>query len=496
MTEFSRRDLIAASGAAMLLPSALQAQSAAFSWKALVAQAGQLAKAPHRDAPPLPGADKVDYDALHKAQFRPERGLWNDVAGDLAIRFFPVHAHANQPVSISVVENGRAKPIAFDSTMFDMPQNSPVAALGANGGFAGFRVMNAARDADWLVFMGASYFRAAGAQKQYGLSARAVTVNTGVGPEEFPRFTSFWLERSGSNELTVYALLDGLSITGAYRFVNNRDAGGVHQVIDAALFPRRKIAELGLMPMTSMFWYDQAHRQLATDWRPEIHDSDGLLIRPASGSAIFRALANPKARRTTPFAQGSPAGFGLLQRDRDFDHYQDDGVFYERRPSLWASPVKPLGNGEVRLYEFPTDSEYTDNVAAYWTPSDPIQTGKRIDLSYRLDWQNEEPAASSPVAKATSFWRGKSDTPGGGDGAIRLVVDFAELSQKTGLSVAASVAPARLLKQAAYPVLAKTGTWRAVLDIAPAGPEPIPVQLSLMDGSAMVSEQYRYLLQP
>jgi glucans biosynthesis protein len=488
--------VIAASGAAALLfPSHLHAQTTTFSWNALVAQAAKLAREPYREAPAHPGAGKVDYDALHKAQFRPERGLWNDIPGDVAIRFFPLSANADRSVSISAVERGQVKPVAYDPSMFDMTSDNPVAALGPDAGFAGFRVMNAARDADWLVFMGASYFRAAGAQKQYGLSARGVALNTGAGPEEFPRFTSFWLERVG-NGLTVYALLDGASITGAYRFTNNLDGKGVHQVIDAALFPRRPIAELGLIPMTSMFWYDEAHRRIATDWRPEIHDSDGLLIRDDGNGATFRAIVNPKDRQTTPFARTSPAGFGLVQRDRDFDHYQDDGVFYDRRPSLWATPLKPLGGGEVRLYEFPTDSEYTDNIAAYWTPRAPVRAGKRIDLSYRLDWQSEDPGLSTGLARVASIWRGKSDVDGGGANAIRLIVDFVGAPKKSGLAVEALVGPAKLLKQAAYPVIALPNTWRTVLDVAPVDARPIPVQVRLMDSSTIVSEIFHYSLQP
>jgi glucans biosynthesis protein len=504
MTQITRRDMIAISSAAALLPGGLRAQtgakgvSSAFTWQGLVTQAQALSRTPYAETPVNPAAAGIGYEALHEAQFRPERSLWGDLPGATAIRFFPLSGTAGQPVRINIVERGQARPLAYDPTMFDMAPDSPVARLGPNAGFAGFRIMNAARDGDWLVFMGASYFRASGAEKQFGLSARAVAIDTSQGPEEFPRFTTFWLERTGDAMLVVHALLDGPSITGAYRFTNSLDAQGVHQSVEAVLFPRRAIAELGLMPMTSMFWYDQAHRQLATDWRPEIHDSDGLLIRSDNGASRFRALANPRARRTTGYAERNPAGFGLLQRDRDFDHYQDDGVFYERRSSLWVTPAKPLGAGEIRLYEFPTNSEYTDNICSYWTPSRPVAAGQRINASYRLDWQSSEPAGRVPVAKVANIWRGVSDTAGsnGARPAIRLVVDFSGLEGRTNLSVAASATGGTLLKKAAYPVLARQGIWRTVLDIAPAGSDTIDVQLSLMDGSTLVSETFSYPLLP
>ncbi len=499
MTDLTRRDMIALSSAAMLLPGELHAQTldaaTPFSWKAVVAQAQALSRKPYAETPHNQAAAKIGYEALHKAQFRADRTLWNDQADATGVRFFPLSNTAGQPVAINIVENGRSTPLRYDPTMFDMTPDNPVAQLGPDAGFAGFRFMNGARDADWLVYMGASYFRAAGAEKQYGLSARAIAIDTSLGKEEFPRFTTFWLERTGTDAVTVYALLDGASVTGAYRFGNSLDEEGVHQNIEAALFTRRPIDELGLMPMTSMFWYDQAHRKLATDWRPEIHDSDGLLIRSATGPSHFRALANPKTPHSSDFAEKSPKGFGLLQRDRNFDHYQDDGVFYHRRPSLWATPTKALGAGKVRLYEFPTDSEYTDNVAAYWTPAKPVTGGQRIDVAYRLDWQSVEPAAQS-AGKVENVLRGFSDAPGAQPNAMRLVVDFGGLPAKTGLSVAAELGGGTLLKKAAYPILGRPGSWRAVLDINPTGADPVDVQLSLMQGGLMVTELFHYPLLP
>src|SRR5699024_1552375 len=116
-----------------------------------------------------------------------------------------------------------------------------------NLGFAGFRVMsphNAA--ADWLAFLGASYFRSSGELGQYGISARGVAVNTGLdAPEPFPRFSAFWLQRPepGSHSITVYALLEGAHITGAYRFDCSRD-GRVVMDVKARLFQRKSIERL------------------------------------------------------------------------------------------------------------------------------------------------------------------------------------------------------------------------------------------------------------
>lgn len=491
MTKIDRRAMIAASSAVLLLPRTVMAQSRsdAFSWEALIGRAQRLARTPYAETPPYPGAAGIGYDAVNEARFRDDRTIWNDLGGDTGVRLFSLSGTAQQPVQIALVEKGRAMPLRYDPAMFDAPAGNPVRALGPDAGFAGFRVMNAARDGDWLSFLGASYFRAP-AQKQFGLSARAVTINTSVaGKEEFPRFTHFWLERTGGSSVNVYALLDGASITGAFRFDSRLTKDGVVQDVDAALFPRRAIAELGLMGMTSMFWYDQADRRTRTDWRPEIHDSDMLSIGSADGTVHCRPLVNPSAPRVDAFTENNPRGFGLLQRDRNFDHYQDDGVFYERRPSLWASPRKPLGAGQVRLYEFPTDSEYTDNVVSYWTPAAPVRTGRRIDASYRLAWSSARTPASAGVATVEDIWRGAGEA-----GGERLLIDFSGVPEAARPDIWVDVAQGTLIKKAGYPVLHRPGLFRVVLDIRRNQGRPSDIRVQLRTGNRPFSEYVHYPL--
>ncbi|RVT43975.1 glucan biosynthesis protein [Sphingobium algorifonticola] len=501
MTEWNRREMVAATGAALVMArsgslAAATAGPQGFDWATLVARAQALSATPYRNVPPNPGAQAVDYDALNAVRFRDDRTLWNDRNDATGIRLFPLSRNANQPVFLHLVDRGQATPIAYDPGFFDMPDDSPVRALGKDAGFAGFRVMTQARDADWLVYMGASYFRAAGARKQYGLSARAVAIDTSSGREEFPRFTHFWLEHDGPAALTVYALLDGPGIAGAYRFRNRLDQSGVHQDVDAALFPRRAIGELGLMPMTSMFWYDQAHRAgtdaRATDWRPEIHDSDMLLIRSANGAAQARPMVNPRAPHVSSFTEPDARGFGLLQRDRNFDHYQDDGVFYDRRPSLFATPRQPLGGGKVRLYSFPATSEYDDNIAAYWVPDAPVAAGKRIDLGYRLDWQDDAPSPPAALASLADVFRGVLES-----GGVRLVLDFAGgPATADGVAVHVDTMKAQLLKSAAYPVLGQTGRWRTVLDLRIDAGLGAEIRAQLRQGDRAISEMVHYPLNP
>ena len=120
-------------------------------------------------------------------------------------------------------------------------------------GFAGFRLMHApTEERDWLAFLGASYFRSAGELDQYGISARGIAIDTGLPTaEEFPRFSQFWLEPIADPQaVMIYALLDGPSVTGAYRIQAIRH-GRVIMEVEAALFFRKDVQRLGCLLYTS-----------------------------------------------------------------------------------------------------------------------------------------------------------------------------------------------------------------------------------------------------
>ncbi len=42
-----------------------------------------------------------------------------------------------------------------------------------------------------------------------------------------------------------------------------------------------------------MFYYGENDRRAVSDWRPEIHDSDGLSMWTGAGEWIWRPLTNP-----------------------------------------------------------------------------------------------------------------------------------------------------------------------------------------------------------
>lgn len=476
-----------AAGATALWPALAQAQrrggeATPFSWDVLQQRAQALARQPYRAPQPSAAAAALDYDAVGGIRYRAEKTL----AG--GIRPFPLGKYAPVPVTINVVANGSATRVDYSPALFETKRGVTPAP-----GFAGFRVMEPGRDSDWLAYMGASYFRSAGSQDQYGLSARGIAVDTGLEKEQFPTFIEFWIEALGEGGYTIYALLDGESLTGAFRFVS-RHPGAVVQDVSSVLFLRRPVARLGIAPATSMFWYDDRRHPTAKDWRPEIHDSDGLAMWTAGGEHVWRPLRNPMQPTTDSFAADDLRGFGLLQRDRDFDHYQDDGAFYDRRPNLWIEPRGKWGAGRVILYAFPTAGETTDNVVCFWTPGAPAAAGQRLAFDYRLTWGSTDPSVDR-AAHVVDTWTGSAGRPGGEAiaGAVKLVADFvgdglAGLTRQSGVSADIGVTRGKLLESAAYPVVGQKNRWRVTADIAPEGNGPADVRLYLKRGAAALSE--------
>jgi glucans biosynthesis protein len=382
---------------------AAAAPSQPFDYAWLKGQARQLAgnpfQASHDTLPPAMA--KLSYDQYQSLRFRTDHALWGDQGLAFRLQFFHVGRGFSQPVHLYEVVDGQAREIIYDPAMFEFDKSGiDPNLMRDHAGFAGFRIQFVT---DWkddvAAFLGASYFRAVGGDtRQYGLSARALAVDTAFPrPEEFPRFTTFWFERppKGAGAMWLYGLMDSPSITGAYRFLI---APGGTQVmdIDAALYPRKPIERLGVAPLTSMFYYGENDRRAVNDWRPEIHDSDGLSMWTGAGEWIWRPLTNPAQLHFSSFSDDNPRGFGLLQRDRNWDHYQDDGVYYDRRPSLWVEPkAGGWGKGAVQLVEIPTIDETFDNIVAFWNPAEKPKAGEEMLFSYRLYWGTHMPFGSA-----------------------------------------------------------------------------------------------------
>lgn len=464
-------------------------QSQPFDFALLTERARQLAATPYQ-APVVKQPEvleKIDYDAHWKIRFRPDATVR---IGDVPLQFFHLGTYFRNPVTISVVENGKSREITYDPGFFDIPADSPAKALTEGTGFAGFRLMNKDLQTDWISFLGASYFRTSGPQGQYGMSARGLAINSGMTePEEFPFFREFYLEKpkSGAADITVYALLDSSSVAGAYRMdIRNGTPGeGQKMAISSRLFFRNGVERLGIAPLTSMFWYSEANRVLAFDWRPEVHDADGLMMVMGNGEVIWRPLTNPPRVVTSSFMTENPKGFGLLQRDRRFENYEDDGVFYDRRASVWIEPRGDWGKGQVQLVEIPTDDEIYDNIVTFWNPADKPAAGQEMAFDYDLTWQADAPVAQK-LARTVSTRIGAGGIPGHPrpKGHLKIAIDFeggsiGELGQNDGVvPVVSAPEGVQIVQSYALPVVG-TKRWRLIFDIAAEGVETVDLRAYL-----------------
>ena len=474
-----------------------QPQRFDFAW--LKGQARSLAAAPYRPPQhklPAPIA-ALDWDQYQSIRFRPEHALWADAKLRFQVELFHLGLFFKRPVQMFEVVDGRARQLAYDPAMFDYGKSGLAGARQpADLGFAGFRFkFHLAPQFDIAAFLGASYFRATSGTRQYGLSARALAVDTGMArDEEFPDFTSFWFERPApeSNTLVVYALLDSPSIAGAYRFAMTPGDTTLMD-IDSALYPRKEIERLGIAPGTSMFQTAENDRRKANDWRPEIHDSDGLAMHTGTGEWIWRPLRNPRTLSFNAFADRSPRGFGLLQRDRDFANYQDDGVFYDRRPSLWVEPKGDWGAGAVTLVEIPTNDETFDNIVAFWNPAEKTKPGQELLLGYRLYWGRAAPV-QSPLARVVATRTGLGGVVGQKRRYFswRFAIDFvggdlALIDPKTPVEAVIGASSGKIEITSARPLGAIDG-WRAMFDLVPDANSTDPISLRLflrVDGQPM-----------
>lgn len=405
-----------------------------FSFSNVEAKARALAEEPHENPAPLPNVLRsLNYDQYRAIETSDEGVLWEDRDRPFRIELLHAGYLFDRPVKMNVVSGdaGSVETIPFDRKWFDYSRLVVHEEFDddAVDGFAGFRIRHPLNggpsDFDEIgSFIGASYFRLLGRDQSYGLSARGLAINT-VHPsaqEEFPDFVEFWIvePEPDATSLRIYALLDSPSVAGAFQFTI-RPGLSTDVDIEVALFFRRENPSIGLAPLTSMHWFGENHKERPfMDWRPEVHDSDGLLFRTWNDEVVWRPLYNHHAIRYAWFNAPDVKGFGLFQRDREFRSYQDLSNPYWLTPTGWVEPRGKWGEGAVRLIELPTNNEAMDNVVAFFEPKELPGAGDELRYAYTLSWKmHDEVALSRNRAIATRL---------GEIGAFpdtrRFVVDF------------------------------------------------------------------------
>ena len=518
MTEPSRRTVVAGLAASGLatLPVVARAERQPFDFGTVEGEARALAAAPF-DArvPPLPEAlARLDYDAWRDIRFKPARAFPVGADGRFRLQLFHLGFLYPRPVTVSLVRDRVATPIAYDPALFDLGRTRLSDPLPADLGYAGIRLHTALNRPDvideLIVFVGASYFRFLGRDQLYGLSARALAVNTEAagGPEEFPFFRAFWIEAEGAEPgaCTIHALLDSPSVAGAYRFTV-RPGAQTRVAVTASLFPRKTLDRVGLAPLTSMYFIGETDRGHSDDYRPELHDSDGLQIAAGSGEWLWRPLDNPRERRISTFSVKSPKGFGLLQRDRDFANYQDLEAGYERRPGYFIEPVGDWGEGGVVLVELPTDNETADNVVAFWRPKEPYPAGQPVRLAYTIRALGADPL--HPNGRVTHTFLAEPAASGAArktpEGAARLarrfLIDFGGgdlakyASDPAPPEVVASASQGRITATSIVPN-PHIGGFRVALDVSLDAPGTTELRVFLRGGERTLTETWTFPWSP
>lgn len=396
--------------------------------------AGQKYEAPRSNLPNE--FREMKFADYQKIRFRTDKAEWADQKTPFKLSFYHQGMHFDTPVKINEVTADSVQEIKYDPSRFDFGDVKFDPKATEQLGYAGFRVLYPINKEDKqdeiMTMLGASYFRVIGKDQAYGLSARGMAIDTALpSGEEFPRFTEFWIERPkpGDKHLVIFALLDSPRATGAYRLILRPGADTIVDV-KSRMFLRDKVSKLGVAPLTSMYLFGANQPSKVLNYRRELHDSSGLSIHAGNGEWIWRPLNNPKHLSVSNFSVENPRGFGLLQRGRDFSHYEDLDDNYDKRPSAWIEPDGDWGKGSVDLVEIPTADETNDNIVAFWSPKELPKPGEPLDVSYRLHWTMDEDALhGKDSAWVMQTLRSTGDVKQSNlirqpDGSVAYLVDF------------------------------------------------------------------------
>ncbi|MCW5605527.1 MAG: glucan biosynthesis protein G [Burkholderiales bacterium] len=497
--------------AVVMLTCVLPSGSAlAFGFNDVAALARKLADSPYKKPESKTPQElrNLTYDQYREIRFKPERARWRTARLQFELTFHHQGQQFSEAVRIDEISSDGVSAIRFNPDDFDYGSNRIDLEKMRGIGFAGFRVhypVNAANRKDEITsFLGASYFRALGKGQHYGLSARGLAVDTALmSGEEFPRFVEFWIERPSpaAKELVVYALLDSRSMTGAYRFVL-RPGNDTITDVRARLYLRNHVSKLGLAPLTSMYFFGENQRSGTEDYRPEVHDSDGLLMQSGTGEWIWRPLQNPRRLLVTSFALINPQGFGLMQRDRAFSSYEALDHRYELRPSAWIEPRGQWGEGRIELVQIPTPDETNDNIVAFWVPAEPPQPKQPYDFEYRLTWQKEG-ETRPPMSWVTQTRRGqnqgRNNKP---DDSILFAIDFispalAKLPEDVRPDGIATIDANGVILENRIRRNEVTNGWRMTLRVRHVDvKKPVEIRAFLRHENNTLSETWSYILPP
>ena len=474
---------------------------------------------PRGELPASLSADKLDYDKYREIEFRHDHALWTAENLPFRVEFFHPGYYYQEPVKLNEFTLTHTQPIRFVQDFFNYRAASYLKnQIPADTGYAGFRLLCHLNDPGKMdelgSFLGASYFRLLGKGQRYGQSARGLAIDSGETdrPEEFPLFTDWWLGKpdSQADDLRLYAILDSVSCVGAYSFLIRPGETTVVEV-EAVLFvreddkikpvnPQRKpIVSIGLAPLTSMFWFGKPTERKFDDYRPEVHDSDGLLIKMDNGEMLWRPLNNANVMRHQRFATKGIRGFGLLQRERNFACYQDNFNPYHLTPSVWVEPRGNWGEGTVHLVELSTRNEHLDNIVTFWSPKEIPKPLQPFRFAYTLSWTHETDLKLS-LNHVVATRIGKDPR---NDARRQIVIDFtgprlAGLTENNPPQAIASCSDNAVITENQIFHVPELGIWRVILKMEPkpANQDPVDIRCTLKQGEEVLTETWTYHWSP
>ncbi|MDR2349084.1 MAG: glucan biosynthesis protein, partial [Deltaproteobacteria bacterium] len=386
-------------------PDSPEAEGPGFDFELLETMAKTKAREPF--VPKSPGENLfsgLDEETWRSISHDPRHWLWSGNDGSFELSLFHPGFIYDQSVAINVLEGGKARRLEYDAEWFLFPDPAlKEEAQRRSPGFAGFALRfprNESRTkTETVIFLGANHFQAAARHSGFGETARAIAINPALPEgEEFAWFREFWLAEpeEGETGMVVLALLESQSLVGAYEFRIN-PGSSMSMGVRASIFRRADSPwpeKLGLAPVSGMYLYSEKENGSPGDWRPELHGTDGLLYSDGPDGWHLRVLNNPKRLATSTFVLQKLAGYGLIQRDNDFDHYQDILRRYDLRTWIWVEPEEPFPFGTLELMEIPGSKEIHDNILAFWSVAGKdLETSEGFNLSYNLFFM---PPASNP----------------------------------------------------------------------------------------------------
>ena len=480
-------------------------------------RARQPFHSPRADLPKVLRQENLDYDKYREIEFRHDRALW--AADDLPFRvefFHPGYIY-QEPVHVYEFSSTHVQPIRFVQDFFNYRALHIQNEIPTDTGYAGFRLLNQFNDTNkWDeigAFLGASYFRLLGKNQRYGLSARGLALDCGEPDrlEEFPIFTDWWLGKpqKGDGELTMFAMLDSVSCAGAYQFIIHPGDTTVVDV-EAVLFFRETnkvhavntnrlaLKTVGWAPLTSMFWFGKNSERKYDDYRPEVHDSDGLLVRMNNGEVFWHPLDNPSVLRHQIFSAPNIRGFGLLQRERSFAAYQDLFTSFQLEPGVWVEPHGNWGDGDLHLVQLTANYEGFDNIVVFWDPKDKPAPLQPCRFAYTVRWMGGADKITENKVVST---RVGLDTIGGN--GRQFVIDFdgpmldsiPENDPPQAIANCSTNAAIYFNQVLRNP---DAGAWRVILKMQPrsGNTDPVDLRCTLQKGTNLLSETWTYQWSP